>query len=89
LYVRDAKARVERPVQELKGFEKVMVEAGESARVEFVLDGEDLSFYDAEAGEWVVEPGRFEVRVGSSSRDIRLRGRFKVKSGNFLYDLFN
>ena len=71
LYVRDQEASVARPPKELKGFAKVSLAPGESATVRFTLDRRAFAFYDAHAGQWVVEPGAFEILVGSSSRDIR------------------
>jgi beta-glucosidase len=78
LYVRDKLASVVRPVLELKGFRKVALAAGESAKVTFELGPEELSMLDA-AMRRVVEPGEFEVRIGRSSRDIRLEGLLAVR----------
>ncbi|MBO3799930.1 MAG: glycoside hydrolase family 3 C-terminal domain-containing protein [Candidatus Brockarchaeota archaeon] len=77
LYVRDTVASVARPVMELKGFKRVSLKPGEVKEVEFTLFAEQLAFYD-EYMRLVVEPGVFEVMIGSSSEDIRLRGEFKV-----------
>ncbi len=78
LYVRDLLATVTSPVKELKGFKKIMLEPGEMKTVEFVLNHESLALYNR-IMELVVEPGKFEVMVGSSSEDIRLTGGFEVK----------
>jgi beta-glucosidase len=78
LYVHDRLATVTRPVLELKGFRKVRLEPGASAKVSFDLGPDDLSLLDAKMRE-VVEPGDFEILVGASSRDIRLRGILTVK----------
>jgi beta-glucosidase len=78
LYVRDPLASVTSPIKELKGFSKVMLEPNEVKTVEFVLDHESLALYNG-VMEYVVEPGIFEVMVGSSSDDIRLEGKFEVK----------
>ena len=78
LYLRDKISSVARPVKELKGFEKVKLNPGEKKRVEFIVGPEHLSFLDRNLNK-VVEPGVFEVMVGSSSESIRLRGEFKVK----------
>ncbi|MDC6355372.1 MULTISPECIES: beta-glucosidase BglX [unclassified Robiginitalea] len=67
LYVRDHFGSRSRPVRELKGFEKVFLEAGGSAEVSFTLSAEDLAYYTA-GGTWEAEPGRFSVYVGGSSR---------------------
>ncbi|HHV56056.1 MAG TPA: hypothetical protein GXX55_11530 [Firmicutes bacterium] len=78
LYVQDPEASVERPVKELKGFAKVFLNPGETRTVTFDLDPSALAFYDVEQRQWVVEPGQFNILIGSSSRDIRLTGSFTV-----------
>jgi beta-glucosidase len=77
LYLRDPVASVVVPVQRLRGFEKVALGPGESRTVRFKLRPDDLALLDAEL-RWTVEPGVFEVAVGSSSRAIHLTGRFEV-----------
>jgi beta-glucosidase len=77
LYVHDRLASVVRPVLELKGFRKVFLGPGESAKVEFTLGPAELSLLDARMKE-IVEPGEFEILVGRSSRDIRLKGVLTV-----------
>jgi len=69
-----------RPPKELKGFQKVALKPGETKKVSFTLSADALSYYDDGQGRWVVEPGEFEVLVGHSSRDIRLRARFRLIS---------
>ena len=71
LYVHDDKAAVKRPEQELKGFEKVALKPGESKTVTLTLDKTAFQYYDEAKKQWVLEPGKFEVRVGSASDDIR------------------
>jgi len=66
LYLRDVVASVTRPVQELKGFARVPLGPGEKRTVQFALASEQLGLLDR-AMKWVVEPGRFKVRVGTSS----------------------
>jgi beta-glucosidase len=78
LYVRDIQANVERPVTELKGFQRVMLKPGETRTVAFSLDKSALAYYDAARKEWVTKPGAFEILMGSSSRDLRLRGTFEL-----------
>jgi beta-glucosidase len=80
LYVRDLLASVARPVMELKGFERVRLLPGEEREVAFRLDPSHLRMLD-EDRRWVVEPGRFRVLVGASSKDIRLRGELIVRGG--------
>ena len=78
LYIRDLMASVTTPVRELKGFNKIRLEPGETNRVEFNLGHNDLSLYNRSM-ELVVEPGTFSLMIGSSSEDIRLKGEFEVK----------
>ncbi|WP_233886657.1 glycoside hydrolase family 3 N-terminal domain-containing protein [Paraburkholderia flagellata] len=80
IYVRDQHASVARPVRELKAFARVPLAAGASARVRVTLPVDMLNFTDAR-GERIVEPGEFDLMVGSSSRDIHLRGTVTV-AGN-------
>lgn len=79
LYVSDAESSLPRPLKELKGFEKVMLQPGESREVEFLLDCTSLSYFDDTKHEWVAEPGRFEVLVGASSGDIRSKAGFELR----------
>ena len=71
LYIRDTEASVARPSKELKGFEKVYLQPGESRSLQFTLTRDDLSFFDAASHAWVAEPGEFHVLLGCSSADIR------------------
>ena len=71
-YVGQPTATVERPLRELKGFSKVFLKPGESRRVEIVLDRRAFAFWDTNSHGWKVEPGKFVIEAGSSSRDIRL-----------------
>jgi beta-glucosidase-like glycosyl hydrolase/peptidoglycan/xylan/chitin deacetylase (PgdA/CDA1 family) len=82
LYLNDVVSSMSRPVKELKGFEKVRLAAGEMKTVRFRLGPEHLSFLNGNL-EPVVEPGVFEVMVGSSSEEIRLRGEWRVVSGEW------
>ncbi|GIV85151.1 MAG: beta-glucosidase [Candidatus Roseilinea sp.] len=77
LYVRDEYASLPRPVKELKGFARLTLAPGERRRVTFHLPADALAFYDADL-RLVLEPGRIQVMVGSSSEDIRLTGAFEI-----------
>jgi beta-glucosidase len=72
LYVKRVGSRVARPLQELKGFRRMHLAAGASERVELPLRAADLGYWDREQKGFTVEPGTIEIRVGSSSADIRL-----------------
>jgi len=73
LYVRDIVSSVPRPVKELKGFLKVELAPGESKTVEIVLTPQSFAFWSTEHKDWIVEPGDFEIMIGSSVKDIKLR----------------
>jgi beta-glucosidase len=73
LYVKHLESRVPRPLQELKGFRRVHLAPGATEHVELPLRAAELGYWNQEARAFTVEPGRLELRVGSSSADIRLR----------------
>lgn len=73
VYIHDKNASVDRPLRELKGFKKVSLMPGKSAAIQIELDEKAFSFYHPELLKWVLEAGVFEIQVGSSSRDIKLR----------------
>lgn len=70
LYIRDRVGSVTRPVKELKGFQKVMLKAGESRKIEFAISTELLKFYNYEL-KHVWEPGEFDIMIGGNSRDVK------------------
>ncbi|MEN6355739.1 MAG: glycoside hydrolase family 3 C-terminal domain-containing protein [Armatimonadota bacterium] len=76
LYVGDVECSVSRPIRELKGFNKLTLEPGETKTAGFTLSKDGLAFYDVNTRSWIVEPGEFTAWVGSSSRDLPLRGTF-------------
>ena len=77
LYTRDLKASLPRPVKELRAFQRLTLQPSESKRLTFHLNTAQLAFYTADL-QLMLEPGEFEVMVGSSSADIRLRGHFAL-----------
>jgi len=77
LYLRDKVGSIVRPVQELKDFAKIKLRAGESKTIRFTIDKGKLSFYNQQL-QWVAEPGDFELMIGASSRDIRLKDHFEL-----------
>jgi len=79
VYVSDLESSVPRPVRELKGFAPVRLDPGEAIEVFLVLEDRDLAYWDVATGTWRIEPGRFEILVGSSSRDIRLHASLELK----------
>ena len=77
LYLKDQVGSVVRPVKELRDFQKVFLKAGASQKITFTIDKEKLAFYNAKL-EWAPEPGAFEVQLGASSADIRLKDSFEL-----------
>nr|WP_232731546.1 beta-glucosidase BglX [Tenacibaculum sp. SZ-18] len=77
LYIRDLFGSITRPVKELKGFELIKIKKGESKTIEFTLNNNELGFFNAN-GEFVVEPGEFEVFVGGNSTET-LKETFVLK----------
>jgi len=72
LYINDKQSSVERPIKELKGFDKVFLEPGESKTVNIKLTKRDLSFWDIKTNDWLAESGEFQVMLGAAVDDIRL-----------------
>jgi beta-glucosidase len=77
LYLRDVVGSIARPVKELKDFKKIKIEAGQSQTIKFIIDREKLSFFNQQL-KWVAEPGEFDLMIGASSRDIRLKDTFEL-----------
>jgi len=77
LYIQDPIASLVRPVKELKGFKRIHLEPNEERTIVFTLFPDQLAFYD-EYMRLIIEPGLFNVMVGSSSEDIRLSGQFEA-----------
>lgn len=80
LYVGDKESTVLRPIRELKGFEKVALEPGESKDVSFTLDKRSFAYWNQQIHDWHVESGEFTIEVGQSSREIDLTGTVTVTS---------
>jgi beta-glucosidase len=79
LYLRDPVASVVRPLKELKGFQRVVLQPGQKQTISFTIDRETLAFYNRKLA-WGVEAGKFEVMVGSASDDVRLRQTIELTS---------
>ena len=78
-YIHDIAAQIARPVKELKGFSKITLVPGEMDEVTFTISSEELSYYNQE-NEKVVDPGKFEVFVGTSSHnDDLLKEEFVLR----------
>ncbi len=79
IYVGDPSATVPRPVKELKGFSRVTLSPGKSCHVTVKLNRRSLAYWDTNAHQWRVDPGKFIVYVGNSSRDLPLQKDFYVQ----------
>ncbi|HJD48327.1 MAG TPA: glycoside hydrolase family 3 C-terminal domain-containing protein [Candidatus Mediterraneibacter norfolkensis] len=73
LYVSDLTGTVRRPVKELKGYEKVSLEPGETKTVTMTLDKRSFAWYNTDLHDWYASSGDYEILIGASSRDIRLK----------------
>ncbi|MDB4903122.1 MAG: bglX 1 [Mucilaginibacter sp.] len=76
-YLRDMVSQPIRPVKELKGFQKVMLQPGETKTITFIIDKEKLAFYNDQL-ERITQPGEFRLMIGSASDDIRLQDSFEL-----------
>lgn len=65
--------KIARPIKELKGFEKVELQPGETKEVTFTLDSRAFAYYETTLSDWFVENGEYEIQAGTSSRDIALK----------------
>ena len=74
VYVRDSVSTVKTPIRSLKRFSRIHLQPGETATQSFNIPAEELTFYDVDSKDFYVEPGLFEIHIGSSSKDIRLTG---------------
>jgi beta-glucosidase len=79
LYVKHLNSKVSRPTQELKGFQRINLKAGESKTVNIILPAQRLAYWDISKNNWHVERDSIEVRVGASSADIRLQHSLVVQ----------
>jgi beta-glucosidase len=78
LYVHQNQPTLTRPEKELKGFQKIALKAGETKTVTIPLEQRSFAYYDPEKKGWLAEAGDFQILIGSSSRDIRLKDTFKL-----------
>lgn len=79
IYIGAKKSAVYRPAKELKGFQKVFLKAGESKKVAIPLDDKAFRYFNVKTGRFEVEGGEYEIMVGASAADIRLRGSVAVE----------
>jgi beta-glucosidase len=80
VYVSDTHASVPRPPKELKGFERVTLNPGETRHIAVPLDGHSFAYYDTAGKQWRIAPGEFGIMVGDSSEDLPLRGFISINA---------
>ena len=80
VYVRDIESSVTRPLKELKDFKKVTISAGSKKTIYFTLTERDFAFWDVETKDWKVEPGQFEILIGTASDKILANAKINVNS---------
>jgi beta-glucosidase len=82
LYIADPESSLQKPSKELKGFVKVAVEPGQTVTVEMSIDARSVQHYDPQLESWCVEPGTFQVLVGTSADDVPLSASFTARGPN-------
>jgi len=80
LYIHDLKPVIDRPVRELKGFAKIELNPGETKTVQFNIKPRDLAYFDVPGHQWKANAGEYEIQVGASSRDIKLKKSVRLNS---------
>lgn len=78
LYIHDKKPAIDRPLKELKGYEKVLLKPGETKTVKFDINADSLSYWDINVHSFMAKAGEYEAWVGSASDDIRAKGSFTL-----------
>jgi beta-glucosidase len=79
LYVKHVNSAVERPIKELRGFERITLKPNETRTVRLTVKGAGLTYWDAGKQSFVVEPGNVRIMLGASSADVRLEKTIEVK----------
>lgn len=79
LYVTSSTGGVYRPAKELKGFVKIMLKQGEKKEIKFHLDERSFAFYDSSCKDWIVEEGKYTLKIGASCADIRLESQVELE----------
>ncbi len=80
IYVSPAESKIQRPLRELRAFEKVSLKAGETKTVSFTLDKRAFSYFDTKINDWYVPSGDYDIEAGSSSRNIQFSKKVNVES---------
>ena len=79
LYIRDIESSIIQPLKKLRKFKRINLSEGDIRTVVFELNENDFAYWDENNNDWKIEPGKFEIMIGSSSEDIRQRQTVAVK----------
>ena len=79
LYIAAKQSKVDRPVKELKAFQKVYLQPGETRNVTLTIGADAVSYYDETANSWCAEPGTYEALIGTASDKLPTKYTFKLK----------
>jgi beta-glucosidase len=79
LYVSAIDPKIERAPKELKAFRRIVLKAGETGKVEITINKDVFAYFNTDKNEWTIDPGKYEILVGSSSRDIKLKKTLDIK----------
>jgi beta-glucosidase len=79
IYVHDSDASIKVPINQLKRFERITLSPGESKTLSFKIPVSEFSFYSSEKNDFKIDPGKWEIQVGSSSKDIRLKKNITIQ----------
>ncbi|WP_040196478.1 glycoside hydrolase family 3 C-terminal domain-containing protein, partial [Candidatus Soleaferrea massiliensis] len=81
MYIHDPAAKVQRPLKELKGYEKISLDPGETKTVSFTIDKDDLCYWDVDFHSFMADAGEFQVWIGSNSEDLPMKASFNLTAG--------
>ena len=79
LYIHDPNPAADIPVKELKRFDRISLKPGQKSTVTFLVGENTFSNYNPQMGKWITKPGKYDILIGSSSRDIELRGSLRMR----------
>ena len=79
LYVKDVKSKLVMPINSLKSFKRIPIRSGEVATITFELPVSELAYWNENIGAWEVEKGTFEIQLGASSLDIKVKKEVVIK----------
>ena len=88
LYIHEQEAQVSRPENELKHFDKIELQPGQTKTVSFDLNSRDFAYFSTVSHDWAIKSGKFDIRIGSSSRNLPLQQTIEIQSTKIPVALF-